>query len=374
MKNRKFENKMLAGFVGFLLVIFGVQGINTVNPDLFKGSLTPNIYGGPYTYQRPIIRTMEYIKDISVDCDTREEHQLTNCYYRIPLGFEILPSTIMEIDGEESRSCEQDQLNLVMCSDIYLGDTGSQKIYIRENGTRYKTESKINIYPAREKSRVNYDFSDLYTFQQPGRTLYTMVPENKLFDDGNLRCQDYFYDVRKTNIRCGKVTVLREMGIFTGQKNNNTRIPVNLRLPNANLDNTLKRAEFFVLADRMLNQSMYLRTQENLSLLEKFSDLENQIIYKTDNNWWTGAAARLIERGVMKGYDDNTLRPYDLVTEAEFAKVIANIRGANIQNATDGPWYTNLLNYWRGRGTYIEPLRFINRATAVDILYEALYL
>jgi len=98
MKNRKFENKVLAGFVGFLLVVFGVQGLDTLNPDLFKGSLTPYIYDGPYTYQRPLIRATEYVKDIDVDCDTREEYKLTNCYYRIPLGFEIVPSTIMEID------------------------------------------------------------------------------------------------------------------------------------------------------------------------------------------------------------------------------------------------------------------------------------
>ncbi len=376
MKNRKFENKVLAGFVGFLLVVFGVQGLDTLNPDLFKGSLTPYIYDGPYTYQRPLIRATEYVKDIDVDCDTREEYKLTNCYYRIPLGFEIVPSTIMEIDGEQSRTCEQDQLNLVMCSDIYLGDPGSQKIYLREGGIRYKTESQINVYkarPERVERRSDYDFNDIYTYQAPGRSLYTMVPNNRLLDTGNLRCQDYFYDVRKTDLRCGKVTVLREMGVFTGQANKNTRIPANLRLPYANFDKNLKRAEFFVLADRMLNQSQYLRMQENLQLLEKFKDLDNQTIYKTDNNWWTGAAARLIEKGVMKGYDDNTLRPYDLVTESEFAKVIANIRGANIQNNNDGPWYTNLVDYWRTRGSYIEPQRFITRATAVDLLYEALY-
>ena len=51
----------------------------------------------------------------------------------------------MEIDGEQSRTCEQDQLNLVMCSDIYLGETGGHKIYLRENGIRYKTESHINV-------------------------------------------------------------------------------------------------------------------------------------------------------------------------------------------------------------------------------------
>ena len=55
MANRKLENKLLGGFVGFLLVIFGVQGLDTVNPDLFKGALAPNIYGNVQVAPKPIM-------------------------------------------------------------------------------------------------------------------------------------------------------------------------------------------------------------------------------------------------------------------------------------------------------------------------------
>ncbi len=374
MANRKLENKLLGGFVGFLLVIFGVQGLDTVNPDLFKGALAPNIYGNVQVAPKPIMMAHEYVEEIDVKCDSREEYTMTNCYYRIPLGYSILPGTRMEIDNELSDMCLQDQLNLVMCPGIYLKSSGQEKIFIRENNFRHNTGTKLSIREQRETSRKTYDFNDLYTYQTPGRNIYSMVPGNRTLESGNLRCQDYFHDVRKTNLRCGKVTVLREMGVFTGQKNTDLRIPENFRLPKANFKDNLKRAEFFVLADRLLNQSTYLRQQQNLGILEQFVDMDNPTIYLKDNIWWTGAAARLVERGVMQGYSDKTLRPYDLVSEAEFAKVVANIRGANIQNSTQGPWFGNLVDYWRARGTYIEPQRLIDRGTAVDIMYEALFL
>ncbi len=374
MSNRKFENRILGGFVAFLLVVFGVKSIDTLNPNLFKGALSPNYYGNMQMVERPLIRATEYVKHIKVDCDNRDEYQSTNCYYRLPLGFQIMDNTRMEIDNEKSDFCYQDQLNLVSCPSIYLKNAGSEKIYIWETGVRFKTQSKINIKAQRTDRYNSYDFSDFDNFQRPGRSRYTMVPNNRTLDTGNLRCQDYFYDVRKTNLRCGKITVLREMGIFTGQKNQNTRIPEQFRLPKANLDHTLKRAEFFVLADRMLNQSQYLRTQANLSLLEQFKDLDISQIYLKENTWWTQAAARLIEKGIMKGYSDSSLRPFDIVSEAEFAKVIANIRGANVSDAASGPWYSRIVDFWRQRGTYIEPMRHIQRSTAVDLMYEVLFL
>ena len=76
----------------------------------------------------------------------------------------------------------------------------------------------------------------------------------------------------------------------------------------------------------------------------------------------------------MKGYSDSSLRPFDIVSEAEFAKVIANIRGANVSDAASGPWYSRIVDFWRQRGTYIEPMRHIQRSTAVDLMYEVLFL
>jgi hypothetical protein len=77
-------------------------------------------------------------------------------------------------------------------------------------------------------------------------------------------------------------------------------------------------------------------------------------------------------KGIVRGFrEDNTLRPFDRVTEAEIGKVAAevDIRGFENDDFKE-PWYRDTVNILRRYDINIDPNRLASRADLVDILYE----
>ncbi|KXG73999.1 S-layer homology domain-containing protein [Thermotalea metallivorans] len=75
-----------------------------------------------------------------------------------------------------------------------------------------------------------------------------------------------------------------------------------------------------------------------MNLAKKFIDM--------GNHWAEVTVNKLIELGVIKGYEDNTFRPDNTITRAEFSTVI---RKAFQLDLIDGNSFTDTNNHWAGK-------------------------
>lgn len=136
-------------------------------------------------------------------------------------------------------------------------------------------------------------------------------------------------------------------------------------------------------ADGSIKADANLTRAEAASMLAKIMEIDignSQTDLKDiDKSWAKDIIASLVEKNIMKGYEDGTFRPDQMITRAEFAEIIKNI---DIKNQAKSPfidisghWAEEAINqaYANNRingyedGTF-RPDNKITRAEAVKIL------
>lgn len=136
-------------------------------------------------------------------------------------------------------------------------------------------------------------------------------------------------------------------------------------------------------ADGSIKVDANLTRAEAASMLAKIMeiDIENSQtnLKDIDKSWAKNIIAILVEKNIMKGYEDGTFRPDQMITRAEFAEIIKNI---DLKNRAESPfidisghWAEEAINqaYANNRingyedGTF-RPDNKITRAEAVKIL------
>lgn len=66
-----------------------------------------------------------------------------------------------------------------------------------------------------------------------------------------------------------------------------------------------------------------------------------------DKNFWAfPAIQKMLENGILKGYEDNTFRPNDLVTRAEFAKIMVLALDLKVPNVKDSEFVDVPDKFW----------------------------
>ena len=71
----------------------------------------------------------------------------------------------------------------------------------------------------------------------------------------------------------------------------------------------------------------------------------------SENNYYAGAINSLAEKGVINGYPDNTFKPANKVTRAEFAKMISIAKNLSL-NENNKKGFEDANNHWAN--SYIE--------------------
>ena len=136
-------------------------------------------------------------------------------------------------------------------------------------------------------------------------------------------------------------------------------------------------------ADGSIKADANLTRAEAASMLAKIMEIDignSQIDLKDiDKSWAKNIIASLVEKNIMKGYEDGTFRPNQMITRAEFAEIIKNIDLKNQAKSPfidiSGHWAEEAINqaYANNRingyedGTF-RPDNKITRAEAVKIL------
>ena len=136
-------------------------------------------------------------------------------------------------------------------------------------------------------------------------------------------------------------------------------------------------------ADGSIKADANLTRAEAASMLAKIMkiDIENSQadLKDIDKSWAKNIIASLVEKNIMKGYEDESFRPDQMMTRAEFAEIIKNIDLKNQAKSpfTDisGHWAEEAINQAYGNkringyedGTF-KPDNKITRAEAVKIL------
>ena len=136
-------------------------------------------------------------------------------------------------------------------------------------------------------------------------------------------------------------------------------------------------------ADGSIKADANLTRAEAASMLAKIMeiDIENSQtdLKDIDKSWAKNIIASLVEKNIMKGYEDGTFRPDQMITRAEFAEIIKNI---DLKNQARSP-FTDISGHWAEEainqayannringyedGTF-RPDNKITRAEAVKIL------
>lgn len=176
-------------------------------------------------------------------------------------------------------------------------------------------------------------------------------------------CSNYFIDMSPSDPECEAVRYLREKGLFMGQNINNGIY--------ANLNSELLRAEYFALASRLLE---FKSPFNGPDIASRFNDITPNITSDLNNLWWLMPLGELIQNNVINGYSDNTIRPYNKLTQAELAKITGIAKRIFLPgsiNLNKNPWYTDIVQAFNMRGIYINPEAVATRRDAVRIIYQS---
>lgn len=96
-------------------------------------------------------------------------------------------------------------------------------------------------------------------------------------------------------------------------------------------NNPVSRAEAATMIGRIINASDDFSTGNDT----KFSDANNE--------WYSKAVNYVVEKNLIKGYEDGTFKPNKNITRAEFATIIANYVGNDQLNKSD---LTDIKGHW----------------------------
>lgn len=139
-------------------------------------------------------------------------------------------------------------------------------------------------------------------------------------------------------------------------------------------DEKITRAEVAAVLSRIING------KDPVGEFTSFKDVN-------ENKWYSESVAFMEKAGLIKGYSDNTFKPENGITRAEFASIIAKYMGNNIDdNSVDGIKFTDVKeSFWAkgsidyisskgimsGRGNNkFEPNEKITRAEVAKVLNQ----
>ena len=159
--------------------------------------------------------------------------------------------------------------------------------------------------------------------------------------------------------------------------------PAKKEVEKENSNIKIRKAYINGYADGSIKADANLTRAEAASMLAKIMEIDignSQIDLKDiDKSWAKNIIASLVEKNIMKGYEDGTFRPDQMITRAEFAEIIKNI---DLKNQARSP-FTDISGHWAEEainqayannringyedGTF-RPDNKITRAEAVKIL------
>ena len=84
------------------------------------------------------------------------------------------------------------------------------------------------------------------------------------------------------------------------------------------------------------------------------------------------ATSYLIEQGIIKGYQDGSLKPHTKISEAEIAKVLSSIKGYSFEAEEGEQWYDPVVDFYQYRGFRINPSKAATRQLAAELLHFSL--
>ena len=159
--------------------------------------------------------------------------------------------------------------------------------------------------------------------------------------------------------------------------------PTKEKVEKENSNIKIRKAYINGYADGSIKADANLTRAEVASMLAKIMeiDIENSQtdLKDIDKSWAKNIIASLAEKNIMKGYEDGTFRPNQMITRAEFAEIIKNIDLKNQAKSPfidiSGHWAEEAINqaYANNRingyedGTF-RPDNKITRAEAIKIL------
>lgn len=243
--------------------------------------------------------------------------------------------------------------NSIEKSDDKLGNNYSKKIKYKTNDLTPDSEYYI--------IGVVYDEEGNKTQDQEKITIrennIAIIPDQ--FDG----CQNYFVDMTPFDPECEATLYLRKKGLFMGQNINGQIF--------ANLNAELLRAEYFALSSRLLQ---FKNPNNNPSIASRFIDITPNITSNPNNYWWLLPLGELIQNNIINGYNDNTIRPYERITQAELAKITGMARGIFAPgsiNLNNNPWYKDIVQAYQNIGININPEAIATRRDAVRLIFQS---
>jgi len=136
--------------------------------------------------------------------------------------------------------------------------------------------------------------------------------------------------------------------------------------------NGITRAEAATILYNLLDEDSHKKFDTSVN---SFSDVKS--------GWYLTQVSTLANAGVIKGYTDNTFRPNDKVTRAEFVKMVVEIKGyvagavEPFTDVTTSDWYydsaaTAYTNDWVKGAALYNPNKAMSRAEVVTFLNRVL--
>lgn len=120
------------------------------------------------------------------------------------------------------------------------------------------------------------------------------------------------------------------------------------------------------------------------SEIDKPEANEKKIFSDMNHHWAKNVVEKLSEKNIIAGYSDGSFRPDNMITRAEFAKLVVaalDFKGGTtteFRDVSENDWFYNCVNIAAGNGLIIGydglfvPDAFITRQDAALILYRAL--
>lgn len=122
--------------------------------------------------------------------------------------------------------------------------------------------------------------------------------------------------------------------------------PTKEKVEKENSNIKIRKAYINGYADGSIKADANLTRAEAASMLAKIMeiDIENSQtdLKDIDKSWAKNIIASLVEKNIMKGYEDGSFRPDQMITRAEFAEIIKNI---DLKNQAKSP-FTDISGHW----------------------------